>query len=386
MIYLLSQMILALVVAIVLGMALGWIIHRHLHNRVVHQFRHRLARQSAQLAQAETDVTMLSDDYDELRRQSKDEISALSADNQQIPSISQNLEKSQLLVQQMMKRHEADIRDLTNDNKRLKDKIADLDKQATGESPIRETDQQKASSGDIKPHNHSPSHKTDLLTGKPALYAAAESDDDPFDKVIEVGDDLQRELEIFKEPLGNDKLERQDHQEQADKSALSAEATSTEDKTTAVSSGTSPDPLLNDASPSALYNALDDYAHNSSNDTLNETLHEPLNNSSDASSDDLELATSEHSDSQMFALLDESATLFDPVSQQDDLQQIFGIGPITEKALNDLGITSYSQLAELKQHDIQRIADALDIGANRIERDNWVGNARRQLEEVLEQL
>ena len=149
MIYLLSQMILALVVAIVLGMALGWIIHRHLYNRVVHQFRHRLARQSAQLAQAETDVTMLSDDYDELRRQSQDEISALSADNQQIPSISQNLEKSQLLVQQMMKRHEAETRDLTNENKRLKDKIADLDKQAAGESSISEADQQKDNIADL---------------------------------------------------------------------------------------------------------------------------------------------------------------------------------------------------------------------------------------------
>ena len=128
MIYLLSQMIPALVVAIVLGIALGWIIHRHLHNRMVHQFRHRLARQSAQLAQAETDVTMLSDDYDELRRQSQDEIGALSADNQQIPSIINNLEKSQLLVQQMMKRHEAELRDLNNENKRLKDKISDPDR------------------------------------------------------------------------------------------------------------------------------------------------------------------------------------------------------------------------------------------------------------------
>ena len=119
---------------------------------------------------------------------------------------------------------------------------------------------------------------------------------------------------------------------------------------------------------------------------MNESSHDPLDNSTDASSDDSEFTTIEQSDSQTFTTLDESATLFDPVSQQDDLQQIFGIGPITEKALNDLGITSYSQLAKLKQHDIQRIADALDIGANRIERDNWVGNARRQLEEVLEQL
>jgi predicted flap endonuclease-1-like 5' DNA nuclease len=78
--------------------------------------------------------------------------------------------------------------------------------------------------------------------------------------------------------------------------------------------------------------------------------------------------------------------LFDTVDQHDDLQQIFGIGPVTEKALNKLGITSYSQLADLKNHDIEKIADALQIFPGRIERDNWVGSARRQLEEVLEEL
>ena len=83
---------------------------------------------------------------------------------------------------------------------------------------------------------------------------------------------------------------------------------------------------------------------------------------------------------------DESETLFETVDQQDDLKQIFGIGPVTEKTLNKLGITSYSQLATLKKHDIEKIADALHIFPGRIERDNWVGSARRQLEEVLADL
>jgi len=43
-------------------------------------------------------------------------------------------------------------------------------------------------------------------------------------------------------------------------------------------------------------------------------------------------------------------------------------------------------LADLKQHDIEKIADALQIFPGRIERDNWVGSARAQLEEVLEDL
>ena len=114
---------------------------------------------------------------------------------------------------------------------------------------------------------------------------------------------------------------------------------------------------------------------------IDDDLHFDLDHAEPATQDDsapaIEVDTDGSSD---------DATLFQAVDQRDDLQQIFGIGPMTEKALNELGITSYSQLADLQQHDIQRIADALDIGATRIKRDNWVGNARRQLEDVLEQL
>jgi len=78
--------------------------------------------------------------------------------------------------------------------------------------------------------------------------------------------------------------------------------------------------------------------------------------------------------------------LFDPVEQHDDLKQIYGIGAVTEKSLNQLGITSYSQLAELERHDIATITEALEIVPGRIERDDWVGSARRQLEDVLEEL
>ncbi len=77
---------------------------------------------------------------------------------------------------------------------------------------------------------------------------------------------------------------------------------------------------------------------------------------------------------------------FEPVERHDDLQQIVGIDPLTEKALNDLGITSYAQLAKLKHHEIETIANALKIVPARIESDDWVGNARRQLEDVLEEL
>jgi predicted flap endonuclease-1-like 5' DNA nuclease len=161
-------------------------------------------------------------------------------------------------------------------------------------------------------------------------FVAAEAAEDPFDEVMEVGDHL--------------------HQTQDDS-----------------------DPVLDESqklsAPAALHV-----------DTQRVETSHPAEPISDARS-----SNTQHDESILDGSND-SATLFETVNQQDDLQQIFGIGPVTEKALNDLGITSYSQLAELKHHEIQKIADALEIVPGRIERDNWVGNARRQLEEVLEQL
>jgi len=103
--------------------------------------------------------------------------------------------------------------------------------------------------------------------------------------------------------------------------------------------------------------------------------------------DDEVIDTSESLEAMEFAGdEDDPDLLFDPVDQHDDLQTIFGIGPIFERSLNKLGITSYSQLAELKRHDIEKLAVALEIVPGKIERENWVGNARRQLEDVLEEL
>ena len=189
-----------------------------------------------------------------------------------------------------------------------------------------------------------------------AQFAAAESTNDPFDDVMELGDELKIDLQQTTPPT----LESPDSTAKADdETDIDADNDLAEDMDSV--------------------QALDEY------DDLGGSLaNETLNDQTDPG--DLNQAFE-------FGALDEdtidsndTATLFDPVSQHDDLQQIFGIGPLTEKALNELGITSYSQLAELKEHEIQRIADALQIGPGRIERDNWVGNARRQLEEVLEQL
>jgi large subunit ribosomal protein L21 len=64
-----------------------------------------------------------------------------------------------------------------------------------------------------------------------------------------------------------------------------------------------------------------------------------------------------------------------PDSQKDDLKKISGVGPVLEKKLNALGITTYQQIADLSAEDMQKVDDALNF-KGRIERDNWVQQAK----------
>ena len=62
--------------------------------------------------------------------------------------------------------------------------------------------------------------------------------------------------------------------------------------------------------------------------------------------------------------------------QKDDLTQIMGIGPYIEQKLNEIGICNYSQISKLKDSDIRIITELIDFFPGRIERDNWVGQAK----------
>ncbi|MBT8261510.1 MAG: hypothetical protein KJO05_01730 [Bacteroidia bacterium] len=62
--------------------------------------------------------------------------------------------------------------------------------------------------------------------------------------------------------------------------------------------------------------------------------------------------------------------------QKDDLTQIMGIGPYIEQKLNEIGICNYSQISKFKETDIRVITELIDFFPGRIERDNWVGQAK----------
>jgi predicted flap endonuclease-1-like 5' DNA nuclease len=59
----------------------------------------------------------------------------------------------------------------------------------------------------------------------------------------------------------------------------------------------------------------------------------------------------------------------------DDLKRIRGIGALTEKRLNAMGVTAYEDIANWTREDIDRVSQSLDF-KGRIERENWVEQAR----------
>lgn len=61
---------------------------------------------------------------------------------------------------------------------------------------------------------------------------------------------------------------------------------------------------------------------------------------------------------------------------RDDLKAIKGIGPAIEKTLHELGIFHYSQIAEMSEYDINRVAERLKGFRSRIYREDWIGQAR----------
>jgi predicted flap endonuclease-1-like 5' DNA nuclease len=66
-----------------------------------------------------------------------------------------------------------------------------------------------------------------------------------------------------------------------------------------------------------------------------------------------------------------------PTAVGDDLKAIKGIGPKFEKLLRGAGVTSLAQVAAWSDSDIDSIAKSLGIKADRIRKDDWVGNAKR---------
>jgi len=64
------------------------------------------------------------------------------------------------------------------------------------------------------------------------------------------------------------------------------------------------------------------------------------------------------------------------VAAKDDLKKIGGVGPVLEKKLHALGLTSFAQIANMTPEKIADVDEKLNF-KGRIERENWLAQASK---------
>ena len=87
----------------------------------------------------------------------------------------------------------------------------------------------------------------------------------------------------------------------------------------------------------------------------------------------------------------EPSTLFNAdkvllrTGDKDDLTAIEGIGPFLEKKLNDAGVFTYADIAKWDAAKIAEITAKISFFEGRIEKDDWVGQAQKLVDETPEE-
>jgi predicted flap endonuclease-1-like 5' DNA nuclease len=64
--------------------------------------------------------------------------------------------------------------------------------------------------------------------------------------------------------------------------------------------------------------------------------------------------------------------------QKDDLSKIPGIGPVFARTLNKMGLHTFVQIARWKPEDIAKVAKKLYTAPDRIKRDKWIEEAKKE--------
>jgi predicted flap endonuclease-1-like 5' DNA nuclease len=64
------------------------------------------------------------------------------------------------------------------------------------------------------------------------------------------------------------------------------------------------------------------------------------------------------------------------VGEPDDLKLIVGVGPVLERMLHNLGVTTFRQIARWTERDVAEFDARLPEFPGRIQRDQWVTQAR----------
>ncbi len=69
-------------------------------------------------------------------------------------------------------------------------------------------------------------------------------------------------------------------------------------------------------------------------------------------------------------------------AEKDDLKMISGIGPYIEERLHALDIFTFRQISNFTEQDIETINDAIIYFSDRIERDEWVSQAKELVQSM----
>ena len=80
--------------------------------------------------------------------------------------------------------------------------------------------------------------------------------------------------------------------------------------------------------------------------------------------------------SQLSLQMEQAKALKD--AQKDDLSKIHGIGPVFARTLNKMGLHTFVQIARWKPEDIAKVAKKLYTAPERIKRDKWIDEAKKE--------
>ena len=64
----------------------------------------------------------------------------------------------------------------------------------------------------------------------------------------------------------------------------------------------------------------------------------------------------------------------------DDLTSLKGIGAVSEERLAGIGVTTFAQIASWSDEDLESVAARIKVSAERIRREDWVGQAKAAAE------
>ena len=388
--YLLTQILFCLVLAALLGGAVGWIVNGWRAARREEALRVELLKQSLALNQAETDNSMIEDDFRELKYRSEEAVALLREETAQVPVLQQNLEKSQLLVRQLMQKHEAELRQVEHDKNVLVTRNRELENRESAVTKLQaDLNQQRLLLSSEQVARDASAAASRLAASDGTASTQSDSTPSDSDNGQDNGPDNGQDNHgpLINNP-GNHNPEAHEYTHMSKHHESGTQDSNDRDSNSDINAGYYQSSFFDQAQIDP-QQAEDDQDRSTSADDSQQHRNSTAVVETTKESGTVSLAGKLSGQSASWAsdrLSGEQSTValphtdnFGVTDVNDDLQSIYGIGPVAARTLSSLGITSFEQIARFTRQDIEYIADVLGIFPGRIETDDWVGSARKKI-------